>query len=280
MSKISVIGICGNSIFMNLPHFHQKGETVVAKSSHSEIGGKGFNQAVACAKMGAEVSFLGAVGSDIDAQKCEQAAKDFGIKGCFAKKAGNTTFAVILTDSLGENRVTVYRDSELEVSDLALFENEIKGSNILLLQNEVPTAVNEKAVKIANKYGVKVILNPAPIREIPQNIANSVFAVTPNEQEKQAIDGSCFKNVIATLGDKGCSINNEIFVKAMPVCAVDTTGAGNTFNGVLAVCIAEGMDLKTACEYATVAASLNVTKKGVIESIPTRNEIERKMRNE
>lgn len=280
MSKISVIGICGNSIFMNLPHFHQKGETVVAKSSHSEIGGKGFNQAVACAKMGAEVSFLGAVGSDIDAQKCEQAAKDFGIKGCFAKKAGNTTFAVILTDNLGENRVTVYRDAELSPNDVTLFENEIKESDVLLLQNEIPNAVNEKAVEIANKYGVKVILNPAPIREIPNLIAESVFAVTPNEQEIQAINPARFKNVITTLGDKGCSINDEIFVKALPVSAVDTTGAGDTFNGVLAVCIAEGMDIKRACEYAVTASGLSVTKKGVLESIPTRNEIERKMKNE
>ncbi len=281
MAKISVIGICGNSIFMNLPHFHQKGETVAADSAHSEIGGKGFNQAVACAKMGAQVSFLGAVGDDDNAQKCETAAKEFGIKGCFAKKAGkNTTFAVILTDALGENRVTVYRDAELAPSDLALFENEIKESDVLLLQNEVPIAVNEAAVEIANKYGVKVILNPAPIGDIPDCIANSVFAVTPNEQEKQGINPVRFKNVIATLGDKGCTINDEFFVKALPVNAIDTTGAGDTFNGILAVCIAEGMDIKTACEYATVAATLSVTKKGVLQSIPTRDEIERKMKNE
>ena len=126
MAKISVIGICGNSIFMNVDHFHEKGETLVANSVYEEIGGKGINQAIACAKMGAEVSFLCAIGDDADGEKCKQTAKAFGINGFFSVKNGlKTTFAVILTDKSGENQVTGYRNAELSAFDVISFEEEI-----------------------------------------------------------------------------------------------------------------------------------------------------------
>ncbi len=281
MAKISVVGICGNSIFMNVDHFHEKGETIAAKSVFEEIGGKGINQAVACAKMGAEVSFLGAVGEDADAEKCKETAKKYGIKGCFAtKKNKKTTFAVILTDKNGENQVTGFRDAELTPSDVLRFEDEIASSDILLLQHEVPESVNETAVELANKHHVKVILNPAPIRPIPEKIARSVFAVTPNEQEQKSIETNRFNHVITTLGRNGCSIGGEIFIDAIKVTPLDTTGAGDTFNGVLAVCIAEGMPMEKACKYAVCASGISVTKKGVLNSIPKREEIERKSINE
>lgn len=280
MAKISVIGICGNSIFMNVDHFHENGETLSAESVYEEIGGKGINQAIAASRMGAEVSFLAAIGEDSDGKKCRRCAKENNIKGIFRTKDEKTTFACILTDKSGENRVTVYRAAELAVDDVVSFENEIAESDILLLQHEVPVDVNETAIKIAKKHNTKVILNPAPIRQISNELAESVFAVTPNEQERQAIDISRFQNCITTLGSRGCSINDEAFIESLNVQATDTTGAGDTFNGVLAVCIAEGMDLKTACRYAVTASGLSVTKKYVLNSIPSRKEIEEKMKNE
>lgn len=277
MPKISVIGICGNSIFMYADHFHEKGETLVADSVFEEIGGKGINQAVAAKRMGAEVSFLCAIGDDENGKKSMDAAKEEGISGHFKVKCGKATpFAFILTDKNGENRVTVHKSAELSVEDVCSFENEIAKSDILLLQQEVPLEVNEKAVEIAEKYGVKVILNPAPIRKISDNMAEKIFAVTPNEQEMQAIDTKRFKNCIATLGKDGCSINGEITVPAIRVKAVDTTGAGDTFNGVLAVCIAEGMTLEKACRYAVAASGISVSKKYVLNSIPYRKEVERR----
>lgn len=281
MAKISVIGICGNSIFMSVDHFHEKGETVNAHSVYEEIGGKGINQAVAAAKMGATVSFLGAIGDDADGEKCIDTAKRYGINGFFAVKKGvKTTFAVILTNKNGENQVTAFRSAQLSREDVMSFEEEIANSDILLLQHEVPEEVNEAAVELANKHKVKIILNPAPIRPISAKIQKSVFAVTPNEQEQKAIDINHFKNVITTLGDKGCSINNEKFIKAIDVKPVDTTGAGDTFNGVLAVLLAEGKDLETATRYAVLASGLSVTKSGVLNAIPTREEIERKISDE
>lgn len=281
MAKISVIGICGNSIFMQVDHFHQKGETLAAYSVFEEIGGKGINQAVACARMGAQVSFLAAIGEDKDGQSCREAAEKENIKGFFAVKPGKkTTFAVILTDRQGENQVTGYRCAELTPEDVLAFEQEIASSDILLLQHEVPQAVNEAAVLLAQKHKVKVILNPAPIREISDVMADKVFAVTPNAQEKQAIDPSRFCHVVTTLGGDGCCIDDGIFIPALCVKAVDTTGAGDTFNGVLAVCLAEGKDLQTACRYAVTASGLSVTKHYVLNSIPTREEIERSMFHE
>ena len=129
-------------------------------------------------------------------------------------KNGKTTpFAFILTDKNGENRVTEYKNAELDENDVVSFEKEIALSDILLLQQEVPTAVNEKAIEIAKKYNVKVILNPAPIRQISEKTAKSTFAVTPNEQERQAINLNKFQNVITTLGKNGCSINDKTFIK-------------------------------------------------------------------
>ena len=281
MPKISVIGICGNSIFMYADHFHQNGETLVADSVFEEIGGKGINQAVAAKRMGAQVSFLTAIGDDENGKKCIKAAEENGINAHFKIKSGKTTpFAFILTDKYGENRVTEYTTAELDENDVTSFEEEIAQSDILLLQQEVPTVVNEKAVEIAKKYNVKVILNPAPIRDISDDVAKNVFVVTPNEQEMQAIDVNRFENCITTLGKKGCLINGETSVLAIDVNAVDTTGAGDTFNGVLAVCIAEGINLEDSCRYAVTASGISVGRKYVLNAIPYREEIKRRMKNE
>lgn len=278
MAKISVIGICGNSIFMQVDHFHHPGETVTAHSVYEEIGGKGINQAIAAAKMGATVSFLAAIGDDQDGVTCREVAERYGVNGFFAIKAGmRTTFAVILTNRYGDNQVTGYHSAELTVEDVLAFEQEIADSDILLLQHEVPPAVNEAAVRLAAKHRVKVILNPAPIRPIPDEMANHIFAVTPNEQEKQAVEPSRFRHCITTLGERGCDINGEITIPARSVKAVDTTGAGDTFNGVLAVCLAQGKSLEDACRWAVCASGLSVTKPYVLEAIPIKDKIERTM---
>lgn len=281
MAKVAVIGICGNSVFMHTDHFHEPGETIVADSVYEEIGGKGINQAVAAARMGAKVSFLAAIGDDKDGQVCMQVAEAEGLKGSFCVKKGKrTTFAFILTDKHGENQVTGYHGAQLEVEDVLAFEEEIETSDILLLQHEVPVEVNEIAVQLANKHGVKVILNPAPIRAISKEMAESVYMVTPNEQEKQAVSAGHFQNVITTQGKSGCLINEEIRIPAIKAQAVDTTGAGDTFNGVLAVCLAESMDFISACKYAVTASGISVGRKYVLNAIPYREEIERRMRDD
>lgn len=281
MVKISVIGICGVSLFMGVDHFHENGETLVADGVFEEVGGKGINQAVASARMGAKVSFLTAIGDDANGEKCRRVASDNGIDADFRVKEGKSTpFAVILTDKHGENRVTEFGTAELDESDVSAFEGEIASSDVLLIQHEVPQCVNDAAVRTAERHKVRVILNPAPIRRISDETAKAVYAVTPNEHEAQAIDIERFKNSVVTLGGDGCMINGKTKLPPLRVKPIDTTGAGDTFNGVLAVCIGEGMDMAAACRYATAASGISVTRKYVLNAIPYRNEIERVMINE
>ena len=135
MCKISVIGICGKSTFMRVDHFHKKGETLVAKSVYEEIGGKGINQAVAAARMGADVSFLAAIGDDESGAECRKTLNLNNIKSDLVTRKGKqTTFAFILTDKFGENYVTEYKGAELCVGDVFEFETEIASSDILLIQ--------------------------------------------------------------------------------------------------------------------------------------------------
>jgi len=275
MAKITVIGICGSSTFLRVDHFHREGETMTADECFVEYGGKGANQAVAARRMGAEVSFLCAVGEDAEADCCRAFAENEGIRGVFSVKSGKrTTFAVILTDKNGENRVTVCPGAALEPADVYAFAQEIMESDVLLLQNEVPEDVNLAAAKIAAEHGVPVILNPAPAREIRDALAELLFAVTPNREEREKLEPKRFGLCITTLGSDGCRIEGGAHIPARETQAVDTTGAGDIFNGVLAVCIAEGMTPEEACSYAVCASGLSVEKPGVLNAIPARTQIE------
>ncbi len=276
MAKISVIGICGRSVFMPVDHFHAPGETVVAKELAYELGGKGFNQAIAAARMGAEVSFLAAMGDDEITDECEAVLKGDGIKSYVIRKHGQkSAIAFILTDKDGENRVTEYEDAKLSVEDILTYEKEISESEFLMIQNEVPEEVNDKALEIAHKYGVKVIYNPAPARKSTSTKNFKYYVGTPNEHERAFCDEGRFDNYIITLGKNGCLVNGKTEIPAIDVKPVDTTGAGDTFNGYLAACLLEGMEIELAAKYAVAASGLSVSKKYVVGAIPYREEVEK-----
>ena len=273
MSKIAVIGIAGESVFLSVDSFGVTGETTVATSFYSELGGKGFNQAVAAARYGAEVSFLGACYEE-DKDKFSKIAKVRGVKPFFVGKQERSPYAVITTDKQGDNKVCVYRGAELTETDLDCFIDEIKTADILLINNETTIAVNEKAVEIAKANGVKVILNPAPQRVHGSDFLDKINLFTPNEHETDGLED--YQNVIVTLGEKGCLIKDAgTLIPAVKIeKVVDTTGAGDTFNGVLVACIANGCDSLTACKRANVASAIKVMRKYILDSIPTREEIE------
>lgn len=272
MSKIAVIGIVGNSVFLPVERFHEGGETVEAKSVHFEPGGKGFNQAVAAARYGASVSFFAAVGSD-SFDKMQGFLQNEGIEAVLVEKEDNTAFAAIVTDKSGSNHVTVYQGAQLEAKDISLFEENIKNADILLINNEVSEQINLEAVKIAKKYGVTVILNPAPARKTDPYILENVDLFTPNEHETLDIENN--KNVIKTVGKNGCVLlaSGETIPAVSVGEVVDTTGAGDTFNGVLAAVLSEGKDQSTAARMANLASSIGVTRKYAVSSIPTKAEI-------
>lgn len=274
MSRVAVIGIVGNSVFLEVEKFHEGGETVEASSVHFELGGKGFNQAVAAARYGAEVSFLAAVGSDSLAA-VESFLSNEGIDAVIVEKEEGTAFASIVTDKNGNNHVTVYQGAQLSGCDVDSFEDRIRNADVLLINNEVIEEVNVRAVEIAKRYGVKVILNPAPARKTCALILESVDLFTPNEHETLGIEEK--DNVIITVGKRGCIIkseNNRNIPAQNVAKVVDTTGAGDTFNGVLAASLAEGRKLCEAAWIANAASSLGVTRKYAVSSIPTRKEIE------
>jgi ribokinase len=273
MSKVAVIGIVGESVFLSVDEFHKGGETVKASAIHKEFGGKGFNQAIAVARYGVEVSFLGAINREIS-HPCTSLCEKEGINGVFAIKQEQSPYAVILTDKTGANQVTVYQGAQLTVGDVEQFKHEIESADVLLLNNETPIEVNMLAGKIARARQTKIIYNPAPSRAIPKEMLNVVDLFTPNEYEQVGLEKQ--ENLIVTLGEKGCFIRNEN--KVIPAekvqTVVDTTGAGDTFNGVLVACIANGLDLQTACKTANVASAIKVTRKYILNSIPTKKEIE------
>ena len=285
MARIAIIGLVGRSMFFEVPRFHSGGETITAKSLYEEWGGKGFNQAVAAARQDAAVSFLGAVNA-ADAKAIKDFCLKEGIRATLATKKKPTATAAILTDGTGETRVTVYPGAELEVKDVDGFAGSIAMADFLLLNNEVPEAVNLAAVAIAKQYGVKIIFNPAPARKLPKAIVEAVTIFTPNEFEEKLLasgfqllgdDGlransSKLKaEVVTTLGAKGCRIGSTGEVVPAPaVKAVDSTGAGDTFNAVLAVRLAEGEELREACVAANEAAAQSVAVRVVLPSIPQR----------
>lgn len=272
MSRIAVIGIVGNSVFLPVERFHIGGETVEARDIHFELGGKGFNQAVAAARYGAEVSFLAAVGEDGYDAISKFLSKE-KISASLVKKTEKTAFAAIITDTSGSNRVTVFQGAQLSPADVDCFEEEIRLADILLINNEVSEAVNERASDLAQKHGTRIILNPAPARKNSASFNDKIYLFTPNEHETKWIENK--SNMIVTLGGEGCKIcDSGLIVPAVRVGKVlDTTGAGDTFNGVLASAIADGCSLPGAAKVANIAAGIGVTRRGAVSSIPTKNEI-------
>jgi ribokinase len=269
-------------MFFKVPGFHSGGETVHAEEFHEEWGGKGFNQAVAAARQGAQTAFLGKVGSEPDSRAvCEFCEKE-GATPCICHAESSveaTACAAILTDAAGETRVTVAPGAALDVRDVEKFSGRIAEADMLLLNNEVPEEVNLRASEIAETHGVRIVMNPAPSRVLPDELKRRVFLWTPNEFEESAL-GDVPGEVVTTLGARGCRIRSTGMV--VPAVrrgeTVDTTGAGDVFTASLCVRIAEGETVEDACRAANAAAAMSVTRRYVMPSIPHREDEEGRCR--
>lgn len=294
--QIAVIGLSGISIFLKIDHFHKAQETILSDAFHLEAGGKGYNQAIAISRFGGNVEYLSATGDDIFSDICQDTLTNNNINSALIKKKGKTALAAIQINKKGENRVTVALGSQLEKDDVDSFKVSIRKSEYLLLQFEVPYEVNKRAIEIAREYNVKVIINPAPMNVEYIDLIKDAWLITPNEYEakemfsldlfssiqdlKEAIIKSNFKQMVITLGEKGSLVYiNQSFtmVPSMKVQSINTTGAGDIYNAGLVYALSAGKDLITACQYATVAAGLSVSKEYVLDSIPTWQEIEKTM---
>lgn len=287
-NKIAVIGLSGESIFMKMDHFNEEGETVVANTYHIEYGGKGYNQAVAAARFGAKVSFLTLCGDDNIGTLVEESLNKENINSYVIKrKDKKSASACIMIDKKGRNRVVCYPgvSKEMTKEDVMLFEEEIKTSRYLLLQLEMSDESLYKAIELANKHDTLVILNPAPAKQLPMELLEKVYLITPNEHEAKILFGLediddlkniNLNNVIVTLGEKGSILKEKSLIYEIPARTVkplNTTGAGDTYNGVLTAALLEGKSLYEAAKLASIASSISVTKEFVINSIPYKEEI-------
>ncbi|MCU1470603.1 MAG: ribokinase [Glaciihabitans sp.] len=297
--KISVVGGYGVGMTMRLDQWPRVGETVAGGVLSIGPGGKGSNQAIACARLGAEVSLFTAVGSDSAADDARALWEAEGVDStAVVTKAGATMTGFILVDADGENRITIAPGALdlIRVADLHGFAATIRASDVLIVSLEIPMVVAAAALDIARDGGVSTVLNPAPAAVLPASIWRSVDYLTPNETEagrllggKTGSDdaegtaaelGSRFRGVVVmtrgglpTLVDTGGA---SFAVDALAVDTVeDTTGAGDAFTAALTVALVDGLDLEQAVRFANAAGALAVGVRDVIPSLPRRADIER-----
>ena len=288
--KIAVLGLFGRSAFLSVDHFHGTGETLHARDLYIEPGGKGYNQAVAASRLGGKVTFFGCGGQDDDCDACTDFLDREGIDHCIQRTPhAPTAYACILTDREGENRVTVFRGAADRFSADFIRENSnaLAQADLILLNLEYPDAVNEAVLQIAGAHQIPVVMNPAPAKKIPDGWIPKLRLLTPNRQEAASLAGvapdvplkalaralnACgITRAVVTLGADGALLvdgHNLLHFPGIPVKAADTTGAGDTFNGALAVCLAKGMPLVDCVSYAIHASALQVQKPFVMPAIP------------
>ena len=265
------------------------GETILGESFHTIPGGKGANQAVAAARLGADTTLIGCVGRDTFGLDLLKHLKSQGIHVDDVKPVTHKMTGIAsITIADGDNQIIVIPGANYDVTPKLVEEHEdvIAKSDILILQLEIPIESVEKAVDLANKHHVRVILNPAPIQPLPKSLLRKVDYLTPNEHEQQLLLESnnwteeerqeLLNKCIITRGSKGVVFyrdNKIIEIPSFKVEVIDTTGAGDTFNGALAYYLSMDETLEDACEFANAAAALSVSKLGAQGGMPAIEEV-------
>lgn len=301
MKKVAIIGLCGDSLFYNLDHLPKNGETIHASFLHREVGGKGFNQAVALARQGVDVYFLGAVGNDDIAIKCEDFLKEEGIHPILVRKEIPSACASILKSKDGDNEVIVYRGASdlISLDDLKDFYKYIDMCDCIMLTYEIPYDVLKEAVKYAKKMHKKIFINPAPYVYDDMELLKSADLVCPNKTEAMQMfkvekfsydDMNELKkeyglnDLVITLGKDGSviykeAINSCLDMAVVPVSKkitpVDSTGAGDVFFACLCARLLEGEDLFESVKYANQEAGKSVAIPYVLDAIPRREKNEK-----
>lgn len=296
---ITVVGSYITDCVARTPHMPVPGETVLGRSFQMGPGGKGGNQAVAAARAGAKVNMITKLGNDDFGRLARENFAREGISMTFTPSTSEhpTGTALILVDDSGENMicVTLGACGAITREDILAAEESIAQSDMLVVQLETSLEAVCASIELAARHGVPVILNPAPYHEFPEELLRSVTYVTPNETEAGYMSGvdvtddaSAIRaasiiqsrgaeNVIITMGKRGCLVyqgpEQHAFYPAFSLKAVDTTGAGDAFNGGFAHAISSGMEMSAAIRFASAVAGLSVTKLGAAPSMPTADEV-------
>lgn len=278
-ANVCIVGSINMDLVTATDNVPVQGETLLGDSFFTTPGGKGANQAIAAARIGGNVHMIGAVGKDDFGQTVINNLKENGVdtSGVITVENQPTGIANIIL-SANDNRIIVVQgaNNQLDEAVICQYQDKIIKSDIVLLQLEIPLQVIEKVIEIAYAHDIPVILNPAPYQALSDNIYQKVTYFTPNEtelsqmRENQAIEA--FQNkLIVTLGHEGVLVQTEekVTIESHKVDVVDTTGAGDTFNGVLAAKLAEGLSIVEASKYANAAAAISVKKLGAQNGMPS-----------
>lgn len=288
--KITVIGSINMDLVTQTDIVPNMGETVLGQQFFTIPGGKGANQAVAAAKMGAEVHMIGLVGDDAFGHEYIDYLRKQQIDVSDVKPVthGRTGVATIVLSGCDNSIIVVPGANNMVTPELVnSMEGKIAASDLLLLQLEIPIESVEMAVQIAKKHGKQVILNPAPFQPLREELIENVDYITPNEYEAELLLATVKdpialrEKLIITKGSKGVTFYEkglECHQDSFKVETVDTTGAGDTFNGAFAVAILEGKTITEASKIAAAAGALSVTKLGAQSGMPTRTEVEEFLR--
>lgn len=300
--RILVVGSSNTDMIARVPRIPRPGETILGGEFVTAAGGKGANQAVAAARAGGDVTFIARLGKDMFGDRALAGFIRAGINVRFVRRDPYqpSGVALIYVSDSGENSIAVApgANARLSSADVLRAQAQFKRTDVLLTQLETPLATVRTALECAARQGVLTILNPAPARELPAELLRRVAILTPNETEAELLTGvkvtgeasgvraaaelrsRGVQTVIITLGDQGALVVDDTgrhHVPTLKVKPVDTTAAGDVFNGALAVALAEGRPLLEAVRFANTAAAISVTRLGAQPSAPTRRAIERRL---
>jgi ribokinase len=298
MNRIIVIGSTNTDMVIKSKKLPAPGETILGGTFVMNQGGKGANQAVAASRLGGNVTFVTKVGSDMFGIESVKTIEKEGIDSRFIiiDNIQPSGVALINVDENGENCIVVAQGANGFLLPKGINQEVFNSDSrdIFLIQLEIPMETVEFAIKKAVKRESRVILNPAPAANLPNDMLNNLFCITPNETEAELLTGikvysnetaqkaalllqrKGVRNVIITMGAAGAYLLNDTFSDMIPVTsvkAVDTTAAGDVFNGALAVALAEEMKIEDAVSFANKAASISVMRLGAQTSAPFRHEI-------
>jgi ribokinase len=303
--RVAVVGSANVDYTVALPRLPRPGETVSGGTLLVNHGGKGANQAVAARRLGAEVRMVGCLGNDGPGSDIRRAlaAEGIGIDGLTQVDSAATGTALIAVDADGRNQIAVApgANHRLTVEMARPHENDVIGwADVLLCQLEVPLPVVRWALEAARRRGIVTVLNPAPVQPLDDALLALVSHLTPNEGEVAALSDTAVadvdsaraaaarlaargvRHVLVTLGERGVLAldgDRALHFPAFAVTAVDTTAAGDAFNGALAVGLAAGGDLDQAIPLASAAAALACTRRGAQASLPDRGQVEAFLRS-
>lgn len=262
------------------------GVTTIADSFFSNVGGKGANQACASLFLGGDVTFIGSIGKDANGENIKKFLVDKKLKAYLKQSDKPTGVAFITIDEKGENQILIVQgaNADLQISDIEKYDELFQADKILLTQFENNIETVQHMIKKGSKRNMTVVVNPAPVKPFDESYYQYIDYIVPNEHEVELLTGQLdpvegskillqkgCKNVIVTLGENGSVLVNSggiCYVKPHKVKAIDTTAAGDSYLGALVSKMSQGSDIIEAMEFASLASSVAVTKKGAIMSLP------------